>query len=50
MVMTDKKYRAVKKFLHKGFLEKKQQYPHDVLAMKRFMANFIGAVVGKPTQ
>ena len=38
----------MKKFLHEAFLAKKQQYPRDVLAMKRFMADFIGADTDKP--
>ena len=46
--MSDEQYKPVKKFLHKSFLADKQQYPRDVLAMKRFMANFIGTAAAKP--
>ena len=48
LVMADGRYKPVKKFLHEAFLAEKQQYPCDILAMKRFMANFIGADAGKP--
>ena len=47
-MMANKRYEPVKAFLHKGFLTEKQQYPHNVLAMKRFMVNFIDAAAGKP--
>ena len=46
--MADEQYKPVKKFLHKGFLAEKQQYPRDVLAMKRCMANFIDTAAAKP--
>ena len=46
--MANKKYKLVKKFLHKGFLADKQRYPWDVLDMKVFMADFIGTVAAKP--
>ena len=46
--MTDIRYKPIKKVLHKAFLAKKQQYPCNVLAMQRFMANFIGTDAGKP--
>ena len=46
--MAAKRYAPVKKFLHEGFLAEKQQYPHNVLVMKRFMADFIRANAGKP--
>ena len=48
MIMADKRYAPVKKFLHEAFLAEKQQYPLDVLAIKRFMADVIGAYAGKP--
>ena len=48
LMMADKRYKPVKKFLHEGFLAEKQQYPQDVLAMKRFMADFIGTAAAKP--
>ena len=47
-MMANKRYKAVEKNLHEAFLAEKQQCPHDVLAMKRFMADFIGADAGKP--
>ena len=46
--MTDEQYKPVKKFLHEGFLADKQQYPRDVLAMKKFMADFTGTAAAKP--
>ena len=48
LMMADGRYKPVKKFLHEAFLAEKQQYPRNVLAMKRFMADFIGADAGKP--
>ena len=48
LMMTNKRYKSVKEFLHQAFLAEKQQYPHNVLAMKRFMANFIGTAAAKP--
>ena len=48
LIMADGRYKPVKKFLHKAFLAEKQQYPRNMLAMKRFMANFIGTDAGKP--
>ena len=48
LMMADKKYKPVRKFLHKDFLVEKQQYPHNVLAMKQFMADFIRSDAGKP--
>ena len=39
--MADKRYKPVKKFLREGFLADKEQYPRDVLVMKRFVADFI---------
>ena len=47
LMMSDEPYKPVKKFLHEGFLAEKQQYPWEVLAMKRFVANFIGTAVAK---
>ena len=49
-MMVDERYEPVKKFLHEGFLAEKQQYPRDVLAMKIFMADFIGTAAGKPKE
>ena len=46
--MANKRYNSAKKFLHKGFLAEKQQYPRDVLATKRCIADFICPVAGKP--
>ena len=48
LMMADGIYKPVKKFLHEAFLVEKQYYPRDVLAMKRFIADFIGADTGKP--
>ena len=48
LMMADERYTPVKKLLHKGLLADKQQYPRDVLAMKRFMANIIGTAAAKP--
>ena len=38
----------VNTFLHEVFLMEKQQYPRDVSAMKRSIADFIGTDTGKP--
>ena len=46
--MTDKRYEPVKKFFHEGFLVDKQQYPRDVLAMERFMTDFISTAATNP--
>ena len=48
LMMADKRYKPVKKLLHVGHLAEKQQYSHDVLSTKRFMADFIGTSAGKP--
>ena len=48
LMMANERYKPVKKFLHEGFLAEKQQYPRDVLAMKRSVADFIGAAAAKP--
>ena len=48
LMVADGRYKPVKKFLHEAFLAVKQQYPRDVLAVKRFMVDFIGADAGKP--
>ena len=48
LVMADGRYKSVKKFLHEAFLTEKQQYPRNLLAMKRFMADFIGTGAGEP--
>ena len=48
LMMADTQYKPVKKFLHEAFLVEKQQYPCDMLAMKRFMVDFIGTDTGKP--
>jgi hypothetical protein len=45
--MVDKRYKLVNKFLHKAFLAEKQQYPCNVLVVRRIMADFIGADAGK---
>ena len=45
LLMSDERYKPVKKFLHVSFLAEKQQYPRDVLAMKRVMADFIGTAL-----
>ena len=42
LMMANIRYKPVKKFLHEAFCAKKQQHPHGVLAVKRFMADFIG--------
>ena len=47
LMMTDERYKPVENFLHEGFLADKHQYPWDVLAIKRFMADFIGTVAAK---
>ena len=47
LMTADGRYKPVKKFLRKAFLAEKQQYPLNVLAMKRFMADFIGTYTGK---
>ena len=49
LIMADGRYTPVNKFLHEAFLAEKEQYPRSVLAMKRFMADFIGVDAGKPT-
>ena len=48
LMMANKRYTPVKMFLHEAFLVENQQYPCNVLAMKRFVANFIGVDAGKP--
>ena len=50
LMMTDKRYKPAKEFLHQASLANNQQYLCDALAMKRFMANFIGTATGKPKQ
>ena len=45
-MMADKRYAPVKKFLCESFLAEKQ-YPWDVLTMKIFMVDFIGAAASK---
>ena len=40
----------MKNFLHEGSLAEKQQYPWDVLVMKRFMADFIDTTAAKPNR
>ena len=48
LMMANERYKPVKKFIHEGFLAEKQQYPRDVLAMKRFLADFICTATAKP--
>jgi hypothetical protein len=48
LMMADKRYKPFRRFLCKAFLAEKQQYPLNMLAMKRFMAGFIGTDADKP--
>ena len=48
LVMANERYTLVKTFLHEVFLEEQQQYLREILALKRFMANFIWLDAGKP--